>query len=421
MKKPFPRFFPHTVLPLVIVFLASLAFNCGKSTDSRTITFWHFWSEPNQLFEIKNIVRDFERTHPGMHVALTDLNWTEGKVKLFGAFNANQPPDVLQLGIEWIPEFASAGVLKKIALDSASYARFLRAAVSAASWNGSLYAVPWTVNTRAMFCNLALLRKAGIASPPYTWVELLADTRKINSLGGDIHGFGSNAYQPHNLYKKILPFFWQNGGDIFTPDGKDANVNSQEDVAALAYYDSLGDAGLLEESRVLDDDFVRGTIGIWISGAWLTDRIKNENPSLQYSVIPMPVPDAHNTGWSILGGDFLSISNKSEKDSAAMTFINYLTSKEASRTFCSIVSDAGEPADSTAYDGATADAAHQAFHEQIIHSRSIPPQARWLEIEGVMEKYFSETIYHRMPPKEALDSTQTQMEMVLHAAPKGKN
>ncbi len=396
---------------IAITLISFALFSCGQKADDHTITFWHFWSEPNQLFELKTLIKDFEQSHPGVHVQLTDMNWTEGKVKLFGAFNSNQPPDVLQLGIEWIPEFASAGVLKNITLDSNARSRFIHAALNAGMWQNSLYAVPWTVNTRAMFCNLDLLHKAGIAAPPRTWAELLAAVKRVNALGGDIHGWGSNAYQPHNLYKKVLPFFWQNGGDVFAVDAKTATMNSKENIAALTFYDSLSEHGLLEESRVLDDDFVHGNIGFWISGAWLTDRIKSENPSLNYIVTPMPAPDTGKTGWSILGGDFLSISAKCTKDSLAMALINYLTSEDASCNFCSIVSDAGEPADSTGYSPGSA--VQHALHEQLIHSRSIPPQPHWLEIEGVIEKYVSQSLYHRMSAAESLDSAQSQVQAIL--------
>ncbi|HZV11677.1 MAG TPA: hypothetical protein VFA55_00560, partial [Candidatus Kapabacteria bacterium] len=103
---------------------------------------------------------------------------------------------------------------------------------------------------------------------------------------------------------------------------------------------------------------------------------------------------------------------KCTKDSLAMALINYLTSEDASCNFCSIVSDAGEPADSAGY--TPGDAVHQQLHEQLIHSRSIPSQPHWLEIEGVIEKYVSQSLYHRMSVAESLDSAQSQIQTILN-------
>ncbi len=83
---------------------------------------------------VAELVPEFERTHPGIHVEVQQLPWSAAHEKLLTAFAGDATPDLCQLGNTWIPEFVALDALEP--LDA--YARGLlddpsRAIISPAS------------------------------------------------------------------------------------------------------------------------------------------------------------------------------------------------------------------------------------------------------------------------------------------------
>ena len=146
-----------------------------------------------------------------------------------------------------------------------------------------------------------------------------------------------------DIYKKILPFFWAYGGDIFDANGK-ATLNSEANVKGLEDYVQLAKTGVIESQRHLDAAFAQGKIGFWISGSWLIDKISRENPSLDYQIIQMPGA-GQNKGVSFAGGEYLAISAKSEKKELAQKLIKFLAEGVNAVEFCKRINEAGFPAD----------------------------------------------------------------------------
>ena len=79
-----------------------------------TITWWQFWTDPAVKPVINEMVADFERANPEIEVKLTDLTWANGHEKIVIAFSSGRGPDVVELGSDWIAQFADAGQLLDI-------------------------------------------------------------------------------------------------------------------------------------------------------------------------------------------------------------------------------------------------------------------------------------------------------------------
>ncbi|MBI3259448.1 MAG: extracellular solute-binding protein, partial [Ignavibacteriae bacterium] len=145
------RILKHIVMGVLL--LLSLV-SCSKHNPTgtrQTIKFWHFWSEPRQKAVLQEQIAEFERLNPTIHVEMTDLQWSDGKTKLMLGFNAHTAPDVVHLGFEWMPEFISSGVLSPLS-DSLVHdtAEYFPPALQSLVDHQKLYALPWTMNTRAM-------------------------------------------------------------------------------------------------------------------------------------------------------------------------------------------------------------------------------------------------------------------------------
>lgn len=398
---------------LLLILILPLILSCSKTEeDLKVIKFWHFWSEPNQKKALLELVKQFEKEN-NCKVELTELSWNDGKTKLVAAFNSNTAPDVLELGSDWVAQFSSSGVLMQLNPDSIKIDKYIEFSKEPCYWDGHIFALPWVVDTRVLFFNKDILAQSGRdVNPPQTFSELLELSRSVH-LGNNIYGFGSNGSDPHRLYKKILPFFWTFGGEIFDKKGK-LKIYSRENVNALSLYAELSKSGMIETQRQLDAAFIQGKIVFWISGAWLIEKIHNENPNLNFGVSPIPNYQ-ENKGISFAGGEYIAISAKTKKSSLAYKFANFITDGKNAVKFCKSVNEAGFPADANYYkdESIMKSDYKRVFAEQLANSKMTPVHPKWLEIEEIIENAVVQVIYEKMGADAALRQAQEDIEGLL--------
>ncbi len=368
--------------------LSACSSNDKPSTDARTLHFWHFYSEPGQKAALKALVADFERTH-SCTVELTELSWNDGKQKLQAAFNSGTPPDVVELGSDWIAQFSSAGVLMQLPSDSAGIAAFVPYSVAPGMWNSRVYAYPWTLDTRVLYANTDILSQCGVKLPITTMDELLAACRKVQDKGRQ--GFAANGADAHRLYKKILPFIWTLGGDVVDAQGN-ATLQAPAVQRAIAMYADLARTGFVETQRQLDASFIQGKVAFWISGQWILKKLRN-NPSVHYQTMLMPGVNGQ-PGISFAGGEYLAVPNGSSNKQLARDFVRWMTDGANAIRFCTKVDEAGFPADARFFDNKalTADADRAMFSQQLGHARMTPVHPQWLEIEAELERMVEEKL-----------------------------
>ncbi len=393
-----------------------LLVSCGgseKSTDKeKKIVFSHFWSEPYQRNVLKEIINEFEREFD-CKVEVVELSWSDGKTKLFAAFNSGTAPDVLELGSDWVAQFSSAGVLSEISTDEAEISRFVDFSTAPSFWDGKIYALPWIVDTRVLFVNKDLLAKAGIGEPKINDTKTLLEYAElVNNIQG-VYGYGATGSDRHRQYKKIVSLFWSYGGDILNEKGQPV-VNSPENIEAIEMYVELSRNGLIETQRQLDSRFTEGKLGLWVSGGWLLEKIKNENPSLNFSVSLIPGKSS-DTGVSFAGGEYLAISSNTKNRELALKFIKYMTDGKNALRFCKQVIEAGFPADNAYYNDEFYEnnPYRMIFSKQLEHARMTPVHPKWLDIEAIIEDAAVEAIYGRKTAKEALDDAQFKLTQII--------
>lgn len=396
-----------------VIIIQFLLFGCTKNGESAdTITFWHFWSEPNQRDVLDSLINVFEKEND-CTVEATELSWNDGKTKLMAAFNSQTPPDVLELGSDWVAQFSSSGVLKKLKRDSVNFDNYLEFAQEPAIWENKIYALPWIVDTRVLFYNKDLLLQAGFSeNAPQSFNEILEQAPALNSLP-EAYAFGANGSDAHRLYKKIMTFFWSNGGNIIDEAGL-PTINSQANAEALGFYVMLSKNGFLETQRQIDAAFVQGKIAYWISGGWLLTKIKNENQKMNYGICPIPQLNGKN-GISFAGGEYLAISKSSSKSKLAEKFIKFMTAGKNSIEFCKKIPEAGFPADKKYF----SDKFYQSNPERLVFAHQLgaakmtPVHPKWLEIEEIIEEATVKALYGEETPWEALNSAQDKVLLLI--------
>jgi len=263
----------------------------------------------------------------------------------------------------------------------------------------------YVLGTRALFVNSAL-----VPDTIQSWDDLLTAVKKAHRPSEDRYGFGNTKREPHQLYKKILPFFWSNGGDIFDSTGN-VIVNSPQNIHALEFYLDLGQYGLLESQKILDDRFTDGKLGVVMSGGWLIRKIEMQNPKLEYRIMLMPSPVRNLPGVSFYGGEYLAISKTCTRPDAALKWIQFLLDRRNAQKLSSLTKVTLPAAiDSSVRPHDHDDRMVAVMAEQLAHSRSSPLHPKWTDIERILEDEVEQALYGK---KTAADALQTAHDRII--------
>jgi len=382
-------------MKLLFVLSVLLVLTTSTLLGATTIEWWQFWTDPDVKPVIEAMVAEFEAANPDIEVKLTDLTWSNGHEKIVIAFASGTGPDVVELGSDWIAQFADndrlADLSSGIAPDSGEYQGW-----SMATYRDRVYAHPWILGTRVLYVNRDLIVRAGYDEVfvPISWPDLKAAAYKIDSLDEDIYGWGSNVAEKHRLYKKFLPFFWSSGATIISDDdNRFCLVSSMAAIEALTFYKELHDScGFIANQRGLDDTFLDGKIGFIISGDWLLKRVKLENRKID--LVSTLIPGPKFPGKSFMGGEFLAINADSEHKDAAMKLIKFVTLPENQVRFCKASYMANPSSRLAQEDAHFSDNPHlQTFIKQLWSAKHPPVDPNWVYMETALEEAVEDALF----------------------------
>ncbi len=220
-------------------------------TGGTHIAFWNGLTGSDGV-TLNDMLVQFVQENPDISVTTEIVDWGTLYPKLQAAFVAGQPPELILLHADQIPQFASFGVLKDL---SSWYDNnggwFPVDDISAITYNGMLYdgapyGIPLDNHGRGLWANLDAFAKAGVdpdvehPTDYAGWVDLFQQLT--------LDGNGNNAASPDFDAENVVqwgtalsewPFVeWygtlaQYGGSIMSEDGTTAMVNSEASVHAL--------------------------------------------------------------------------------------------------------------------------------------------------------------------------------------------
>jgi multiple sugar transport system substrate-binding protein len=337
---------------------------------------------------VAELVPEFERTHPGIHVEVQQLPWSAAHEKLLTAFAGNTTPDLCQLGNTWIPEFVALDALEPLDAKIANSSTIEPSDYFPGIWatnrvDAKVYGVPWYVDTRLLFYRRDLLAQAGYAAPPRTWAEwttMLASIKQRNVPGQ--YGI----VLPANEFEPLVALALQQDDALLRETGRYGNFRSEGFTRAFEFYLGMFRNGYAPPSAATDDsniwnEFGRGHFVFYISGPWNVGEFKRRLPAqLQHTWMTAPLPGRDGPGASIAGGSSLVIFRNARNAAAAWQLIEYLSRPDVQRRFHELTGDL-PPRRSTWTEGALADDVHtRAFREQLERVEPTPQVPEWERI-----------------------------------------
>lgn len=310
----------------------------GGSTVN--LTWWTMWSGAT-LQLLNQMVTQFNKTHPGIHVTETNIpsDATTSTAKLLSTIAAGDPPDVFT---EWWPEigsFAANGDLVNMSQYlTGQYAGLEKwlypVAVQAGTYKGGLYAIPMSLNSWALYYNKPLLAKYGIKSPPKTLAQLDADQAKMWVVqGGKIVQMGFYPYTNENGFQFYTSFF--GATNCFNKAGKydfEHCPGAIKEMNWIASYDKYPYSQVMALQTALGqvaggqtDIWTNGKSGFELTGPWEgAQNIPTSNPDLEGNFGVEPFPGIVGGPSTIGQGNFNIIPKGSAHPAQAFEFVAWL-------------------------------------------------------------------------------------------------
>jgi ABC-type glycerol-3-phosphate transport system substrate-binding protein len=313
----------------------------GSNASPKTLTYWA--SNQGASIEIDKKVlapelAKFEKD-TGIKVKLEVVPWSDLLNRILTATTSGQGPDVLNIGNTWSASLQATGAL--LPWDAKNFAkiggkdRFVDSALGSTGAEGKdPAAVPLYSMAYALYYNKKSFADAGIAGPPATWDELIADGKKLSKDGKwGLGAEGSNASE--NIHHAFV-FAKQHGADFFTADGT-ADFTNDGVVSAVKQYVDLmakdkiiapGNAEYAQNQSVSDFAKGKNAMLLWQSAA---ANLKSQGMSDDaYGIAPVPVqsgtPGTGTNVNSMVAGINLAVFKNTKNLDGATKFVKFLTS-----------------------------------------------------------------------------------------------
>ncbi|GAB3442280.1 sugar ABC transporter substrate-binding protein [Actinophytocola sediminis] len=374
----------------------------GKASGE--ITVWAMGAEGEKL---SVLAKDFMAENPDARVTVTPVPWDGAHSKLATAIAGQETPDVSMLGTTWIGEFADTGALDVVPSDLVSEEDFFPGAWQTGVVDGTSFSVPWYVETRMLFVNKAVAEKAGITEAPRTWDELTTAVTDLRTKGGATWGIYLQPGQA-GAWQTVLPFVWQNGGDIH--DGEQFVLDAPANVEALAYYESFYTAGLSTRDRLregeIEPKLLSGETASFVSGPWHIGLLNELGGEGKFELWPMPSGDSEVT--SFIGGSNLSVFKNAENRDGAWKFVSYLMRPEVQVKWYQTVKDLPSVPAAWEDEALAGDPLLTTFGDQLDKAKAPPPMPTWEQIAAGVDTELEKIAKGAASPEEAARAMQQQ-------------
>lgn len=305
---------------------------CGQSAGSREgvirITTPDFAGTEGRDALEGEILSTWDRTD--ITTTVDYIAWDKLNEKLTTGIASGIIPDVIMMGVGWVPPFAEKGVFGEMPDELLTSRNINEALRPVASYEGSIHGLPYMMEARMFAFSKEIFDEHGITDAPTSLEEL-------RDLGKELQG---GDYIPFDLFSNNVRQTWIHfiaamGSSLFTPDG-----------LQTAFTDGSGADALQLMLDLIDDgsaDFnVRAAAGQprpWQLGQAAADLVSTGNwptfaeqsPDLitedAMGLFLMPGADGVDPVM-YLGGTLISVSAESQNQEETIELIDHMFQPE---------------------------------------------------------------------------------------------
>ncbi|MGN8646176.1 ABC transporter substrate-binding protein [Gracilibacillus sp. HCP3S3_G5_1] len=317
----------------------------GSVSNENTVEFWHSMTDTSGE-AVEYVIEEFEKQNPDINIEATYVaNQGEGQnEKLLTAIAGGNPPDVAYFDRFEVAAWAAQGSLEPLTelaeQDGISQENYYDFAWEEVSYEGDLYAIPTTTDSRLLFYNKDHFEEVGLdpENPPKTIAELEEAAEKLTIKEGN--RFERIGFIPWFGQGWFYSWGWSFGGDFYDPETMEVTADHPKNVEALEWMTEFGQKYGVEDIAGFTDSqgsgamdpFVSGQISMKIDGNFGVAALEKFAPDLNYGVTPIPTPTGDNfKTWS--GGWSVVIPKGANNQEGAWEFLKFFGSEEGQRIF----------------------------------------------------------------------------------------
>ena len=193
-------------------------------------------STGKQLLEGK-LLPAFKQKNPNVTVKVDYTTYDALNEKITTALAGGLMPDVVMLGVGWIPPFAHKKALASLPDDLGKRFKYEDRVLEPCRYDGKLYALPLILDTRIVVYRKDMFAEAGIKQPPKDWTELRAMAKELARADGS--GKLTRAgFDPFSIDLRQCweTFLFANDGNLFDESGQEVKFNDDRGVEALQLF-----------------------------------------------------------------------------------------------------------------------------------------------------------------------------------------
>jgi multiple sugar transport system substrate-binding protein len=243
-------------------------------------------------------------------------------------------PDILQLDVIWVAEFAQAGWILPLEEFRPELDDWFPAVLEADRFRGRLYAVPWFVDVGMLYWRTDLL-----SSAPDTLGELAASAERARRESGIPYGLVWQGARYEGLVTVFLEYLTAFGGRLLDDSGRVA-LDSPAGVRALTEMRRAIEPGGIvprealtwteETTRFAFQNGQAVFMRNWPYAYPEMQKPERSKVSGRFAVVPVPAAEGGRPS-AALGGQQLAINAHSLNPSAAYRVIEFLTRPDQMR------------------------------------------------------------------------------------------
>jgi multiple sugar transport system substrate-binding protein len=288
--------------------------------------------------DIAGMTAQFEKAFPNIKVNNTLVAYEALHDKIVAAAPAGTY-DVVLGDCIWPAEFGSKGIVTDMTskVESLPVSQIFPGAIQMALYKGKYYGMPWILDTKYLYANTAMLKKAGKTTADLkTLAGMVSTLEALKSKGVVKYPFMGSWKQAEAVvcdYATLLGAF---GGKFLDSSGKPA-FNTGGGVKALEFMKMLLDKGLANPSSTTSAEeevlkaFAAGQVAVnwnWtfqLAGA--TDPTKSKVPAADVAILHTPQGTPGVAPPGVNGGQPVMITSGSQHPNEAWDYIKFITSQ----------------------------------------------------------------------------------------------
>ncbi len=325
---------------------SSAASSSAPAASSGTVTLNNLFQQQAgySASDLAGMTKMFEQANPHIKVNNTLVSYQALHDKIVAAAPAGSY-DVVLGDCIWPAEFGSKGIVKDISSDvkSLPIGQIFPGALIMADYKSKYYGMPWILDTKYMFANGSMLKKAGVSPDSLkTWDGVITALKQIKAKGLVKYpwlGSWSQAEAVVCDYAQLLGAF---GGKFLDASGKPA-FQTGGGLQALQFMKMMLDQGLADPASTssLEEDvlkaFAQGKIAMnlnWTFQLAASLDPKQSNVSKDdVMILHTPSGTAGGPAPGCNGGQPVMIATGTKHPNEAWEYVKFITSQNVQNQY----------------------------------------------------------------------------------------